>query len=296
MWPYFCLIDSIVKTKHLDERMLNERVMIGDVLAQWELMLKGATEQIRACRLYLGLKFYPFGDEESKSLLPFVYYSKAYDVYFHKAAFDRFEVTKMYSLFMQVDYGNYEDKPGVANRIKNYFHPFFTKYYNDETFISTVIEGYKELAGTPQLEYINRFAGLRGEDFVFPVHYFTARFRNSNSPAFKDLQEQLLLCVARQKISICEETSRETILDISLEQIMNWGINQDILCICYGDKYEMIKLYFQIYDPFVIAELLFIYGNYVASGEFYDYLAKNEHLEKFVTNPKNRRSNIFTFK
>ena len=296
LWSYFGLYDAITKSRHFDERLLNDCLMIGDVLSQWELITKSTQEPIRSCKLYLGLKFFPFNDDAIQSLLPFIYYSKVYDIYFHKSNFDRFEVIKIWALCLQTDLGNYEDKPGVVNRIRNYFHPFYLKYYNDDTFTTAVLDAYKDLSGSDRNDCMQKFIGIGSDEFIFPSHFFIARFRNSNNPAFKDLQENLLLSVSRLKITVCEEVSRENILDIKLDEIMNWGMNQDILCICYGDKYEMIKLYFQVYDPFIVAEMLFNYGNLSTTGELFDYLAKNDHLEKFVVNVKNRKSNIFAFK
>ncbi len=295
-WVYFGIYDSILKSKSLDERLLNERMMIGDVVAAWEIILKNSEESIRSTKLVLGFKFFPVQEETIIDLLPLLFYAKVYDIYFHKGNVDRFEAINIWALCMQADLGTYEEKPGVANRVKNYFHPFFLKYYNDEGFINGVLEAYKDQANLSRAECMQKFIGVNSDDFAYPTHSFLVTFKSSNNPSFKDLQENLVLNISRSKVALFEEVSRENIMVIKLDEIMNWGINDDIICICYGDKYEMIKLYFKVYDPFIVAEILFNYGNLVTTGEVFDYLAKNEHLEKFVVNHKKRRSMEFKFK
>jgi len=295
-WVYFGLYDAILKSKSLDERLLSERVIIGDVISAWEIILKTTEDPIRSTKLVLGFKFFPMTDDIISDLLPFIFYAKVYDIYFHKSNIDRFEVVNIWALCMQADLGNYEDKPGVANRVKAYFHPFFLKYYNDEGFVAGVLDAYKELANLSKTDCMQRFIGVGNEDFAYPTQSFLVNFKSSNNPSFKDLQENLILNISRNKVTLFEEVSRENIMEIKLDEIMNWGVNDDIICICYGDKYEMVKLYFKVYDPFIVAEMLFNYGNLITTGEVFDYLAKNEHLEKFIVNHKKRRSMEFKFK
>lgn len=296
LWPYFHLVDVIVKSKTLDERPLNEHIMIGDVQAGWEVIGKSSPEPVKSARLFLALKFFPEEPELVDQLLPFIYLSKMYDVYFHKCSLDRSELVKLYGLAMQHDFGNYEDKPGVRNKVRNYFHPSLGKYYADDSFVSSVITAYKESQNQLREACEKRLCGLDSFEFEFPSHYFAVRFRNANNPIYKDMQDNLIIKVSKGAMAICEEISKEKIVEIKLEEIMNWGINDDILVVCYGDKFDVIKLYFQMYNPLDLAEILYNYGNQMKSGEVFDYVAKNQHLEKFVTNPKVRRSNLFPFK
>ena len=60
---------------------------------------------------------------------------------------------------------------------------------------------------------------------------------------------------------ILEESSREEIMSIDFDKIMNWGINDSIFVVCTGDKYEVTKLYFQSYCPIEIAEIMYCYAS-----------------------------------
>lgn len=74
------------------------------------------------------------------------------------------------------------------------------------------------------------------------------------------MQSNIILGISKNFVCLQEESSRENILKIGFEEIMNWGINQDIIVICYGDRFEMIKIYFQCFNPYEIAEILFNYA------------------------------------
>lgn len=76
---------------------------------------------------------------------------------------------------------------------------------------------------------------------------------------------------------------------------MNWGINKDVIVICYGDRFEMIKMYFFCYNPYEIAELLFNYANQKIF-DYAEFQSKNPDVKKFLLNNKNRRVNTFNFK
>lgn len=295
-WPYFYLIDSIVKSKSLDERPLNENLMIGDVLSGWEIIAKSSSEPVKTARLFLGLKFFPEEAETIDQLLPFIYFAKLYDVYYHKCNIDRADLIKLFGYAMQHDFGNYEDKPGVRNKVRNYFHPSLGKYYADDSFVNSVLAAYKASSNQLREACEKRLCGLDNFEFEFPAHFFTAKFRNANNPIYKDMQDNLVIKVTKTTVAICEEISKEKIVEIKLEEVMNWGVNDDILVLCYGDKFDVIKLYFQVYNPIDLAEILYNYGNQIKSGEHFDYISKNEHLEKFVKNSKVRKSNVFPFK
>ena len=76
---------------------------------------------------------------------------------------------------------------------------------------------------------------------------------------------------------------------------MNWGLNKDIFVVCYGDRFEMTKVYFQCYNPYEISELLFNYANQKVD-QTGNMLDRYEKLDEFVINPKTRKVNVFNFK
>ncbi len=61
---------------------------------------------------------------------------------------------------------------------------------------------------------------------------------------FRDMQKDIILGFSQETIALFEESSREKILEAKLDEIMNWGVNKDIFVMCYGDKYEVTKIYF----------------------------------------------------
>ncbi len=75
-------------------------------------------------------------------------------------------------------------------------------------------------------------------------HYFKVIFRNSNNTNFRDIQKDIILSINHRSLLLLEYSSREKIIEINLEEIMNWGINKEIFVLCYGDAYEVTKIYF----------------------------------------------------
>ena len=78
-WPYFHLVDIIIRNQSIDERPLADPIMIGDVLAGWELMHKNSETAIRSSRLFLTLKYFPDKPEVVDHLLPFIYFAKIFE-------------------------------------------------------------------------------------------------------------------------------------------------------------------------------------------------------------------------
>lgn len=126
-------------------------------------------------------------------------------------------------------------------------------------------------------------------------HFFKVTFRNSNNPNFRDMQPNIVMGINKNAIILQEESSRETIIRIQLDEIMNWGLNKDIFVVCYGDRFEMTKVYFQCYNPYEISELLFNYANQKVD-QTGNMLDRYEKLDEFIINPKTRKVNVFNFK
>ena len=80
-----------------------------------------------------------------------------------------------------------------------------------------------------------------------------------------------------------------------MEEIMSWGINKDIFVLCHGDRFEMVKIYFQSHNPYEIADLLYNYANVKTSGQE-KMIQRYNNLENLITNPKFRKVNTFAFK
>lgn len=289
-------MDNVTKSKQLDERLLFEDVMLGDILTAWDILKKNLGEALKQHRLYIVLKFFPSQAEHVNQLLPFIYFSKLYDMYYNKTAFDQLDFLKLWGICLQVDFGDYEEKPGLPAKIRNYYNPYYAKYFKDESIEAQVLSHYQSFKGQVREACMKSLIGAEGAETDFPMHYFVCKFRNSNNQTYKDLQENLILAVSRNFVAILEEVSRERILEIKLDQIMSWGFNSDIFVICFGDKYEVTKMYFLMPNTYTIGELLFNYANMASGSEPADYLTKNPHLSKFVENSKVRRSNVFNFK
>lgn len=109
------------------------------------------------------------------------------------------------------------------------------------------------------------------------------------------MQSNLILAINQNFICLQEESSRENIMKISFEEVMNWGINNDIIVISYGDRFELIKIYFQSHSPYEIANLLYNYAC-IKSFKEGNILQDNREIEEFIVNPKIRKVNTFSFK
>lgn len=294
---YFTLKETIEKRTQVEERQLSEYYLIGDVFSGWEILQRAAGDSLISSRLYLSLKYYPIEKQAITDILDFILYSFIYDIYHNKVALERVNVQKLWSLCLQIEYGDFEDKPGfITAKLKGYYHPYFKKYFSDETFITGLEEIYKTQKGKDRVSAIRELLNISENGQHELNHYFRVKFRNSNNPNYREMQENLLLGVNNNTIVLYEEISREKIIDIKLEDIMNWGINNDIIVICYGDKHEVTKLYFESSNPYEIADLLFTYANLKIGEDPAPIGVRYEELDQFLANSKARKANVFMFK
>lgn len=203
---------------------------------------------------------------------------------------------KLWGLAFQIEFGNFEEKPGfIYRQILQYFQPYFQKYYNNDKFVKDVSEYYQQLTGQSKEEAMNSFFEIAGDAKMELNHFYRVTFRNSNNPNYRDIQPNVILGVNKNSLTIQEESSRETLLQIQLDEIMNWGINKEILVVCHGDRFEMTKIYFQCYNPYEVADILFNYCNMkVLSND--TLKKKHENLDQFILNSKSRKVNIFNYK
>lgn len=294
---YFYIRETIEKKSQVEERFISEYHLIGDVFSSWDIIQRANGESFISSKLYLALKYYPIQKEAIEDLLDFILYSFIYDVYFNKIALERVAAAQIWSLCFQIEYGDFEEKPGfIKSKLKGFHHPFFYKYFNDETFISRIEELYKEHKGKDRIKAIKELLCI-GENWEHELnHYFKIKFRNSNNPTYREMQENLILGVNQSSLILYEETSREKIIDIKLEDIMNWGINNDIIVVCYGDKHEVTKLYFESTNPYEIADLLYAYANMKVGEDIVPIGQRYQELDQFLVDGKIRRANIFFFK
>ena len=297
-WNFFGILESVERTKSENEKLLADDILIGDVLSSWDIIKRISGENLKKTRIYLHMTHFPIEPSKISYLLDFILYEYMYNIYYSKTNLERFELLNLWALSFQLEFSDFEEKPGfIKAKMKNYFHPFFLKYYNDERFIEQLVENYKNLKSQTREECTKKFLSIDPKTQKHSLcHYFRVNFRNSNNANFRDMQQNIVLGVNDESITLYEEVSRENIMKVKLEEIMNWGVNKDILVICYGDQYEVTKLYFQCYNPFEIAEILFNYSNQRAEGKVYDILGKYKELEEFVVNPKVRKMNVFTFR
>ena len=294
---YFVLRETIEKKAQVEERQLSEFHLIGDVLSSWEILQRAAGESVIVCRLYLSLRFFPVTRQIFDGLIDFVFYSFVYDIYYNKIALERVSVQRLWSLCLQTEYGDFEDKPGfIRSKLKGYYHPYFNKYFNDDGFITRLEELYKTQKGKSRTAALRELLNVDEEGRHELNHYFRIKFRNSNNPTYREMQENLIMGVNNNNVILYEEISREKIIDIKLEDIMNWGINNDIIVICYGDKHEVTKLYFESANPYEIADLLFAYGSLKVGEDVAPIGERYEELDQFLVNSKSRRANVFVFK
>lgn len=291
---YFCLYEGVSKTSKFEERQLPQALLVGDLLSSWEIMKKQYQDLIGYTRLFVGIKYFPL---EPANLLHSMVCSKLFDIYYSKISLEKYESVKLWALSFQMFFGDYTERPGfLRDKARLLYHKNFHKYYNDESFIKDLKEKYQALAGrshescATELLQIDEMGGhLNGQ--VFKV-----MFRNSNNPNFRDMQEHIIMTVNSQCISLAEESSRENILEIGLEEIANWGVNNDILVISYGDKYEITKMYFLSHAPTDIAEALFNYTNQNNKEDGLNFYENNQEVQTFLQNSKTRKTNTFGLK
>lgn len=291
---YFCLYEGVSKTSKYEERQLPEPLLVGDLLSSWEIMKKHYQDLISYTRVYVGLKYFPL--EPEPLLFPMVC-SKLFDIYYSKIYLEKYESVKIWGLAFQLYFGDYTERPGfLRDKARLFYHKNFQKFYNDESFIKDLKENYEALSGRSKESCAMEILQIDEMGGHLNSQVFKVMFRNSNNPNFRDMQEHVIMTINSQCIALAEESSRENILEIGLEEVANWGVNNDILVISYGDKYEITKMYFLSHAPTDIAEALFNYTNQnkqSSPGNFYD---ENPEISKFLQNSKTRKTNTFTLK
>ena len=294
MSHYFCLYEGVTKTTKYEERQLPDPLLVGDVLSSWEIMKKHYQDLIGTTRIYIGLKYFPL--EIGPLLYPMVC-SKFFDIYYSKLHLEKYELVKLWALGFQMFFGDFTERPGfLRDKARMFYHKNFHKFYNDESFIKDLKEKYQALTGRTQESCATELLQIDEMGGHLNGQVFKVMFRNSNNPNFRDMQEHIIMTVNSQCIALAEESSRENILEIGLEEVANWGVNNDILVISYGDKYEITKMYYLSHAPTDIAEALFNYTNQNNKEEPADFYAKNQQVHGFLQNSKTRKTNSFVLK
>lgn len=297
LWIYFGLRECVEKHRQVEEKPLNDHILIGDVISNFELVQKLGGSAVKSCRIYLVLKILPTDKQAIESLKNFLLYGFVYNMFYDKECLDRIDLVKKWGTLFQLEYGDFSEKPGfIKTKLRNYYHPFFHKYFNDENFINSVEENYKTRTGMDRDACIKDILGF-GEDNQHDLYsYFRVKFRNSNNQNFREMHENMIIAISNNYFSILEEVSKEKVMDVELEEVMSWGINDGLFVLCYGDKFETVKLYFECFNPYEVADLLFAYANMKNDAEPGSLVQKHEQLDKFMKNDKVRKVNLFTFK
>lgn len=291
LWDHFHLLESVTKAKSLEERALQLGLMLGEVEASWELIPPG---ELKAARIYLAMKYYPF---ETDSLLKYIYFSKAYDLGMGKISLDKEEVAKLFALSLQIDFGNYVERPGfIKVKLRNYHHSFFNKFYGDEDFLEQVAAAYRANENKSANECMQIYLNGDKVKLISYGQLFNIRFKSSNNPNIKELQENLLLGVNTESISIIEEFSREKILELKFEEVMSWGLNLNVFVLCYGDKAEVTKLYFDCFCPYELVDCLLSYGRQISKDDSPLPAELEDQVFKYSTNMGVRKPNTFLFR
>ena len=95
---------------------------------------------------------------------------------------------KLWGLTYQIEFGNFEEKPGFIERqLVLYFHEFFSKYYKNEKFINDITDYYKTIKGKSNEESMKQFFEIAGDGKGELNHFYKVIFRNSNNPNYKDM-------------------------------------------------------------------------------------------------------------
>ena len=291
---YYCLYECIAKVSKYEERQLSSPILMGDILSSWEIMKNQYQELITSTRMYLGLKYFPL--DTTAMIFPMVC-SKLFDIYFNKIYLERFENEKMWALTFQMFFGDFTERPGfMRDKLRLLHHNNFAKLYSDENYISKLIESYKDLSGRSKESCAHEILELGEKGEHENSQIFKVVFRNSNNPNFRDMQENIIMQINSNHMQLFEESSRENILDVRLDEIANWGVNEDIIVISFGDKYEITKMYFLSHSPVDIAEALFNYTNQNNSANKKDIYEEDENIRTFRLNPKIRKTNTFLLK
>jgi hypothetical protein len=291
---FYCLFECIEKVTKFEERQLASPVVIGDILSSWEMLSVQYKELIKTTRIYLGMKYYPL--EPKDCLFPMIC-SKLFDIYFNKIHLERYENSKLWALAMQMYYKDFTERPGyVRDKLSLLHHPNYEKQFSDENYLKELTDNYKDSAGRMKESCAEEILDVNESGFHKNCQHFKIMFRNSNNPNFRDMQENVIMSINSQYLTLYEEASRENILEIQLEEIANWGVNQDLIVISFGDKYEITKMYFLSHNPCDIAECLFNYSNLSSNKEYQNIYEVDQEVAKFRTNPKVRKTNNFILK
>ena len=291
---YYCLIESVEKVSKYEEKQLPDPLIIADILSGWEMLKNQYLELIKSTRIYVTMKYYPL--EPQTNLFPMVC-SKLFNIYYNKIHLERFENSKLWGLTLQMYYNDFKERPGfVRDKLNQLHHENFEKQFSDENYLKELTDKYKEYAGRSKESCAEEILDVDESGFHKNSQYFKVMFRNSNNPNFRDMQENVILCINSQSMTLFEESSRENILEIQMEEIANWGVNQDIIVISFGDKYEITKMYFLSHNPCDIAECLFNYSNLSSNEPHKDIFEEDESVAKFRTNEKVRKTNNFPLK
>lgn len=99
------------------------------------------------------MKFYPVLEEDFKAFHKEIFFEQLFNLYYGKFFVERYNILKLWGLAFQIEFGDFEEKPGFIERqLILYFNDFYNKYYKNEKFINDITEYYQGLSGKSQEE------------------------------------------------------------------------------------------------------------------------------------------------
>lgn len=90
--------------------------MIGDILSSWEILANVASDSLLSTRLYLQITYFPVDDTDFMFFEREMFYEILFCLYYGKMFVERYNMIKVWSLAMQIEFGDYEEKPGFIER------------------------------------------------------------------------------------------------------------------------------------------------------------------------------------
>lgn len=288
---YFCLFESVVRSGAYEEKVLPRPLLLGDILSCWEMLKNQYQDLIQSTRVYVGFKYFPL---QPGLLTNAMVCSKLFNMHFRKIAHERNEASRLWALALQMYNGDYSERPGfIRDKLSLLHHSNFKKLYSDESFKESLKNEYQQLSGRNADYCAREILEMDEHEEHTSGRVFKIRFRNSNNPNFRDLHEEIIMIINNRKVEMYEEIARESILEIDITEISNWGLNKDVFVMSYGDKYETTKLYFLSHSPMELAEVLHCYTSTPPVPDFFETNPEFKHFQK---NSKTRKVNSFMLK
>eukprot|EP00475_Leptophrys_vorax_P026043 TRINITY_DN3649_c1_g1_i1.p1 TRINITY_DN3649_c1_g1~~TRINITY_DN3649_c1_g1_i1.p1 ORF type:complete len:829 (+),score=234.58 TRINITY_DN3649_c1_g1_i1:352-2487(+) len=261
--------------RHGDERILDEKMRILDVIGQWERVIKENNikhpEPFRLVfKIDLVLKTTNPKVAEDDETLKMLYVQSFHDIVHEKYPVDPKVAPSMVALHLITTFGQYEQTvhtlEWIEEKCADMFPPSVLNYYSKKKDEAVKQAAQKVLAKYSKLEGVTSGeARLSYLDYAQDWPLYGAYTAQAEQDHNKDLPPLIRIAVMCDGVSLVHPKTKDVIESYEWNEILTWGASSTRFTLQVGDLIAQRKLFFRTNKGAEIARLIQGYVNEYAA-------------------------------